>query len=321
MAAVAIAASFSGCNKMEEGEFNPKQKLVEVYQETSDNESGTWQSYGNVLTEAYQWNGNVLESISYYDGREVASVVETFQYDEKNRIIGSTMTENGFVVNTLTTKYVYDDDELEEINIFENGTLISSYEFEHEDGKIVELQVRYVSNKKVACTKALQYADPLRRIMPQQVAKEVNRIMAKAATKGEDGYAINFEWDGNNVSVLSTSFSDGSIKVTYKYDNKLNPYFGLFTMYSIESNMAGSGISLFSKNNPVEMSATTTMDTTIDSYSVNFNYQYEGKYPISSTLESPVVSYDYQYNEATGEYEVVETEYQQRVVTTYVYAK
>lgn len=315
MAAVAIAASFCGCNKMEEGVFNPKQKLVEVYQESSDNNGGSWQSRGKELAEAYTWNGKVLESIAYVNG----TVVETFQYDDKNRISGSTIIENAFIVSTITTKYVYDEDELEEINVFENGTLISSYEFEHEDGKISRIEVNYPDTKS-ACPKALQYADPLRRVMPKQIAENMNRVISMAAAKGNNGIYFDFEWDGKNISAISSAIEEMTFRVTYKYDNKSNPYSGLFDIYSITSNMVETATPLFSKNNPVEISVTMT-GIFNDSYSVNVNYQYDGKYPISSTMETPVVSYNYQYNEATGEYETVETEYQQRTVTTYVYAK
>lgn len=322
MAAVAVAASFCGCNKQKEGEYAPKQKLVEVYQEYFDNEEGTWESDGKELTESYVWNGDVLQSVTYPDGDE--SVVETFEYDNQNRIIGSTFTipsESGVIAKT---QYVYNDDELTEMDILSDGEQVMSFKFTHTDGKITKMQILeyidYDLDKKASFAKVMQYANPLRRMMPQQVVKDMDRVMAKAASKDYYGYDLVFTWDGDNVATMVADMMDTKITVSYQYDNKLNPYYGFLEMYSIEYNMMENALPLFSKNNPTKIAISATGEYS-DSYQVSYTYQYDGKYPASSTMELSYTIQDYVYNEATGGYDLVNRTYQERIATTYIYAK
>lgn len=320
LALVSMIASFSSCNKTKEGQFNPKQKISQVYQEESDNEVGSWHSWGRELAEQWNWDGKKLSSINFL----AWDCNETFSYDNKDRIISSTIIDAEGT--HLTSEYIYDGKDLTSITLKQGNNIITAkIEFTHEDGKITQFSIS--ENDMDSWDEKSYLSSPLHYFFPKSICRDIHRSMikaqkfAKSAGKAMNTTKFKVTWDGNNISSLSTSLWGMTIKVNYTYDNKLNPYNNLMSWMGFSSGMEMGVFSMFNKNNPIQIHEQITGWGENEDLTIHYTYEYDGNYPTKSTCESPVIDENWEYDPETGEENVTTNEYTERIVTEYIYAK
>ena len=291
VAVLALGLFFVSCNK--EGQFNPKNKIDRVYSSSSykseSNYNGYWEteSIDNTpkhLSEIWNWDGKLLKSISYYDSDGELSYTETYGYESKRLATISTGSSDRWNLN-------YEKGKLSSMEYYEGTEKVCSYEFMHDNGKISEVRLTEFGGKKSATAKFPVNA--LRFIIPSANTENMMKAMAKInerhTTKDVYTYSIKLEWDGKNVSKVT--YVDGAYTSTYEYtyDEKLNPYYGLFDIEEV------GFTEMLSKNN-----VTRYVNREDDYYEEqNYVYTYDGKIP---TMQTHSYTHTYDYNRYTYSY-------------------
>ena len=128
--------------------------------------------------------------------------------------------------------------------------------------------------------------DPINIMLPQYDIKDIKKFVTKANISRNNitELPIKLEWDKDNVSKMSMDITiEGcsiGVIMEFKYDNKMNPFKNLLTLYPEES-----GCFEFSKNNVTEIKYTEYIKE--GSYNESntdveyFAYTYDGKYPVT----------------------------------------
>lgn len=259
---VALVALFISCDK-KEGVYNPSKKIQKIYTvEDGDKE----------LSEVWHWDGKVLTSIDYID--DMYATTATFSYDKNNRIIA--MDADG-----AHSEFIYDGKYIKKIETTYEGVVVSTTEFDHQNGKISEMRLTDVFMNDLVWDKML-LVNPMRYIIPEAFPV-VEKTMKKCAkAKSNDQIVIKLNWKGDNVNSMeiTSSIWGGQIMtehVDLTFDNMNNPMYGLFSL-------TGSDVAtnLFvNKNNPLTMKY-TYMGQEIGK--MNYTYEYENKFPTKITM-------------------------------------
>lgn len=262
---------FASCEK-EEGVFNPKQKIHKTsstYEEMTEVlVNGTWQTVGDDKyagpSEVWVWDGNLLSSIRYYDGINM-EYEEHYQYDKDNVLIRVSNDEGD------AYEYVYGDSQLKEIDYFYGNELEGRIMVSHDGKKISKLTMQIDYAKAFSA---------LRHILPAGDSKNMKKAFAqlKKNSKNDEEMYINFEWDGDNVSKITFN-DEGEIIVmmSFTYDKKKNPYYGLFDITRTDDMLDITDFSGLSKNNVTSLCFSEDGET----YMEDFTYTYDGKYPVA----------------------------------------
>ena len=247
IAVFAVALAFTSCEK--EGQYTPKQKISEV-KHTRTYKTATGTEISRTEREVWTWNGKVLSYIDYYDANDKRSTA-LFRYDENNRIV-----EINY--GNTTAKFDYDNNLIDDIEILNaSGTVVEKYELEHKGKTVTAVNVTTKDNKSLI---SLPF-NPLCLFIPESAA---NKVLENSQAKGSTRVLLT--WTGKNVTAAEMS---GSKNISYKwtYDDKTNPYKGLF-------NMVGMGMDeIFSANNVVREEITENNTTK----ATNYSYVYDGK--------------------------------------------
>lgn len=258
---VALVALFISCDK-KEGVYNPSKKIQKIYTvEDGDKE----------LSEVWHWDGKVLTSIDYID--DMYAKTATFSYDKNNRLVA--MDANG-----AHSELIYDGKYIKAIETSYEGVVISTTEFEHQNGKISEMRLTDVYMDDDVWDKML-IVNPMRYVIPEAFPV-VEKTMKKCAkAKGNDQIIIKLNWKGNNANSMEiTSTMWGQTMTEYielTFDNMNNPMYGLLT--SMGSDVATN---LFvNKNNPLSM---TYSYLGLEVGKVNYTYEYENNFPTKITM-------------------------------------
>ena len=274
VAVLALGIFFVSCNK--EGQFTPKNKIDRIcYSDSYKYEvydNGYWniQSQGNTpkyVKEIWNWDSKLLRSISYYNTDGDLRYTESYEYDGK-RLNSISWGSAGRYT------FTYDKGKISSIDGYDGTEKMVSYVFTHKGSKISEIAVTNYDAKKGA----LIPSNALRFFIHSSDMKTFEVMMAKIAdrmnTKDIATYTINLEWDGNNISKMT--YLDGSYKETveYKYDDKVNPYYGLFDISEYD------GVQVLSKNNVTRYVAD---DSDNDHWENDYVYTYDGKVPTMQT--------------------------------------
>lgn len=265
IAVFVTALAFTSCEK--EGQYVPKQKISEIkhvrYHELPD---GT--TISNNEHEVWTWNGKVLSYIDYYNAKEERTGTTLFRYDKDNRIVeinyGST-----------TAKFDYDDNVIDEIEVVnENGSTVGKFDLEHKGKTVISIDVTLNDSKSMA---SLPF-NPLSFFMPENAA---DKVLESSCAKGTTHVVLT--WTGKNVTAMELS---GSYNISYKwtYDDKNNPYKGLFDMEGLNMDV------IFSANNVVRQVLTEGGST----YTTEYTYTYDGKKcPVKKSWESVIYLSEY----------------------------
>lgn len=265
--ATSMALLNVSCKKDES--YNPKQKIstIEVAQsilsETLVNGVVQYSESGAIprsLAERWNWDGDVLTSITYYD-TEGNSSEEKFEYDGK-KLKAITNSEG-------RCELIYSKDKLTSVEYLDkSGNREQLYEMTYEKDKISKISDTHYDKSHHA--EAPVVRSVLRFILPNGNVEAVNGTLAKLSAhgiKGEEHWRdIYFHWNGDNISSIEIDALNGNrFTTTYAYDNYDNPYYRLMNFASLPFS------SMFSKNNIVKWSDEYTTTTS--------TYTYDGSFP------------------------------------------
>ncbi len=266
---LAVACLFAACTK--EGVYTPKEKISKVYESSSTTISGgDYSSTDNTpkhMTESWVWDGKLISSITEYDNDGGIEGLTTFTYD------GKQLTE--IKQGTYVSKLTYDGSKLQKIESYDGDELTSTTTVTHDGKKIVKLEIEGSDNGEKDA-KAFAFMQTLMKVVMPVYTENTTKVLSTVATKGSSKYTIDLEWDGKNVSKVTMVYGDETATLTYTYDEMNNPYQGF--IYAI-SDPAEFG----SKNNVVSETVTAVYDGEPTSYTSNYTYEYDGKWPTTKT--------------------------------------
>lgn len=276
VAVLAMGLFFVSCNK--EGQFNPKNKIDRIgfsatinYEVLSNNvwtNQGT-QEISRYAREIWNWDGKLLKSISHYNNSGELSYTESYEYDGNRLSKISWGTAGHYILN-------YDHGKIANIDGYNGTEKKVTYVFTHEKGKISRINVTNYDASKGAFDPMPMNA--FRFFIPSANFEAFTEMMAKIYsemnTKSIETWTIDFEWDGKNIKKISHLSGNYTANYTYEYDNKYNPYSGLFDISDYDYGM------IMSKNNITRMTADNSNNQHVER---DYVYTYDGNVPEMQT--------------------------------------
>ena len=288
--ALAVLSLMVGCSE-KEGMFSPEKKIGQVFQSNEvvmESFNGTaWDTVGNEVTpktlkESWTWDGNKLKKIDLfydnggkkssleftYEKRRLSRVEEedvfsTFTYDGKNLAKAEIYyKEINPLVPYVVYTFTYSGDKLSKIEMVSRGDMKSSAPVAHSN--LEKMIFRLLLSESKPILKALSQS------LGNDGRKDGNRQVAE------------LEWNGNNVSKITTKDDEGVVTVTYTYDNKRNPYqHFVATICGVGD---GEGMAFANENNITKAVYTLEEGVADETEFVeNYSYIYSGDWPESCT--------------------------------------
>lgn len=313
---LALVCLFGSCKK--DGVYNPGDKISALYHYSCryHQELDNWGHYFATdstispkrVLEKWNWNGNKLQNIEYYDNsnqKATASYKMNFEYDG-NRLIK--VTKSGIATSKFRIEFEYDGDRIDKMNIFEGGSLTQTIAFSF-DGKKLQKVTWTMDGDKKSDPANCEVIDNLvwRNLIPGigQSARLMEKMTRNAkSAKGERTYTFEYEWKGDNISHLTQHFGDQSETFKFTYDNKTNPFqrflplsYSGFSTASSNTEGYTPAVDLCSKNN---ITSIKTAD-----FSQYYSYTYSkdlptsraeqviNNYGTSRDITSVIIYYDY----------------------------
>ena len=289
LTAAAALLAVTSCTK--EGVYNPKEKIVKIYESSLNS---TINSYGDQtftysdttakhLTQEWNWDGNLLTSISYYNYNEqtkesVFSYKMDMIYDGKRLVkVASSSTEYA--------TYTYEDNKIAKIESYYNGELQLSRAITHDGKKIVKIVMTIYDDEinDDLAKFALSSLMPSKRALDAVFAVRSDKASAVATQ------TLDFTYDGNNVSKMVMTYGDETMTMEFTYDKNKNPFCGNYAL------SAGEGdLNCINANNVLtEKSTWQRTGETYDPQESTYTYEYDGKYPVTKTMTQSSVDGDY----------------------------
>jgi hypothetical protein len=239
--------------------YNPKQKISEIkHTQTYKTPAGT--EISRTEREVWNWSGKVLSYIDYYDANDNRTTT-LFRYDKDNRIVEINYGD-------ATAKFDYDDNLIDEIEVINgNGVVVEKFDLEHKGNTVTAIDATFNGGKSLT---SLPF-NPLSLFIPESAA---NKVMEGSQTKGTTHVVLT--WTGKNVTAVEISGTTNQ-SFRWTYDDKINPYKGLF-------DIEGIGLdATFSANNVVREEITEAGSTK----ATNYSFVYDKKNcPSTKTWES-----------------------------------
>lgn len=261
----------SSCQK--DGVYTPKKKIAAVYIETKTTTTPPGSSTSTVTTnekrktQDWTWDGKLLKEIKQYDNEGKIISTNTYTY-EKKRVVRIENKSSSSVTSYAT--FEYDGKWLKSSEFYYDGRLRNSYIYTHTDKKITGIEHTSYSygldSKAMAEIEAI-YAEmvaPIGIMIPEEAKCE------SAKGQVEQTNTVELKWDGNNIAYKTTTNSGSSSTVGYTYDDKKNPYYGMFEAdYFCAPGLA-------SENN---------LTSSTESDAAKISYTYDGDYPVTRTTK------------------------------------
>lgn len=266
LAIACVAMLFSACQK--EGVYNPSKKISKIYFTDAN---------GNkALSQVWSWNKNkTLEKIDNYSSNGSLSGTLNFTYEKKRLTRMNNYAANAYI------EYKYEKNNLKEANLYASGTLMDTYSFTYDNGKLTKITDTYVHSKAAGNEMEMS---PLQFILPEEmynVTAEARKQFQPDGSKATTVFTYELTWDGNNISKLVRTVSGSSANLTLevKYDKYNNPFKGAFLNFYFEENVIDGN---FCKNNATRLETKSVTDggnVTTNVYT--YEYTYDGKWPVS----------------------------------------
>ena len=295
--AVAALMNLTACQK--DGVFKPGRKIAEIQSRFDDEEF--------LSDKVFHWDGNKLTSVTVVNNIDGNDLLMEMTYDGKQLVKMSssstvTMEDGSLLVSENKVLFDYDGRKLSKVveiysyttsngihTVTEEDT-IESFDVEH-DGKHIS---KIVSKQEISWWKAdfRLHKQVLNMLMPKSVADRVLAQEKNAAKSGLHVHTISYTWDGDNISSVVTNdkmFVDGEVDseenstANYTYDDRKNPLHGFV--------MGFEGIGCWSENNVLTESGLFRDEP----YTINYTYEYDGKYPTLCTQTLNENSYSEKY--------------------------
>lgn len=266
------------------GVYNPNKKISKVYHD--------FMGGGKELSQIWNWDGNKLKSIDHYSVDEIIEI-SNYKYDEKNRV-SRVYNEFGEY-----TDYYYDDDKLKRA-IYNTDQNQDIYDFVYEQDKIKEINLKYCS-ERLSRTHNVSI-EPLSIFFTDFTLNNIKKSLNQICSKDNEEVEIRIElkWDGDNIQKIIVTEPDSeediAMTITYKYDDKFNPYKNYSALY-VEIYEDGLASYIYSKNNVVEEIYNIEYEgMPLDEGSgYQYLYTYDGDVPMSVVINggSSVLYYEY----------------------------
>lgn len=279
MAVAAAALLMVSCNKEQEGVFNPKKKIVEVYDCNDDTRE---------LSQRWNWDGDLLKSIAHYNNGNIY-LTENMTYDKKDRLV---KTDCG---NGDSMVIAYEKKLMTTIKIYDGGLLTEQYTVKRNDDDAISGFTYKVFNVDAMNEKhasMLQHSVICDAVLPHELRTGIEKarpVIAKVLkanggnNKMDVEVPISYTWTDNNITTISFSLSlfGENLGATYtlQYDNKKNPMHTLFTRDDVVYDGPFTAGLALSENNLTLMTSIVSEDG--DSYTETdaYTYTYDGDYP------------------------------------------
>ena len=290
-----IGLLFVSCEK--EGKFSPNKKIDRIYasgtRELQSFDGNVWttiqeDSSPKTLREQWNWEGDLLTSIEYhtigYDSYNDVyydnAYTEYYEYDDNRLVAINWGGEPHYSIS-------YDHGKISKIELFwnpESDVPSETYEFTHKNGKISEIKFYegFYLTRPAYTMNAFRFFIPSASMA--SFVKVMDRVRGTMNSKNPDPSIIQFEWKGNNVKKMTYINSGHTDVIEYAYDNKLNPFYGLFNMEEFGNKP------FLSKNN-------ITSDG-----SCEITYTYDGNFPVTQTCSYTITYGDERENNTSVYY-------------------
>ncbi len=265
---MAVVVMFTACNKDQDGVYNPAKKIQKIY---SVNDGA------QVLSEAWNWNGNLLTSIDLYEDG-VLSTTTDFEYDG-NRLV---TLRSGYSYATFN----YNGKKIDYVNVYYTGYAdpLAVYYFEYNGKKLSQIKM-VVDYSGLIDKKSL--VNPLKYVLPASCAVVESMVAQHVcdAKEATETMTLKLTWTGNNVTTVEateeSSFFGQTESVTSltqcTFDNKENPIKGL-----ISSLFAVTDVENLYCNKNNMLTTTTSQGGVVYSSTTNV-YEYDGNFPTKVT--------------------------------------
>lgn len=224
----------SSCKK--DGVFNPKEKIVAVYQQsTSSDGTGTPSVVDKYKAEEWIWDGKLLKEIVSYTPDGTTSGRQLLTYDCKRLVKVS--DESG----AYYTEYTYKSGKLTKIVIMSDGSEMFAADVQHDGSFISKMTMTMEMPDSIGADFAKR---SLSMVIPKPVA---DLVIGSRSTKAAQTMTVslNFSYTDKNLTKVTVSMSGMTfMTVSCTYDQKKNPMQGCYAFLSP---------SALSKNNLVEV--------------------------------------------------------------------
>ncbi len=297
-AVIALPMVFTSCHREQEDElvegvYNPEKKIESINTESRLLFGGYGGETYNYFQQ-WQWNGDLLESITYSEDGSLWRKVHFFYQDD--RISSISVIDSMLEWRSLNYYYYYEGNKLTSIKAYRGSFLVEDYNIIHEGDKIVKILYSFVlpDTKERNWIQHVNLTD-----LPVPGSHIISKLRSKHENKGY-GYQseLDLEWNGSNINTIYVTDSDidGIEKyfIQYTYDNKNNPLNGLCFWYGQGQGTATGGF-LSSRNN-ILSEKWCNSDGKVWSYE-NHTYTYNGEWPISERFTEK----DDEYSEVNQE--------------------
>lgn len=301
MAAVAVVALFSSCNKEDSISPIPQKKLVEVHKYVYTNENGDWELRENAKNEYYEWDGDRLVKWHYANYPNV--LIDSFEYDNTGRIIGTVTMDSNNVTESYA-KYDYDGDHVGKI-VFYNLDSVAEAEYvmSYDNDKLTDIEVTYFDASLFKSANPVTRHDLLRHISP-----EAFNQLAQQGKGMEFFYKVHYDWDEEGASTAYLSILGISDTLRLTYGNMPNPYYGFYEYNYIDEVLVLLSFPMFSPTLPT----TFCKRGILGNEDGEFVYEFDGNLVTKCTYDVPKSR-----RNANG----AEVYFTERTVTTFVYDK
>lgn len=283
------------CNqaKNTEGDTSDVKKISRIYYLGGDDTVN-----GQLLYEMH-WDGDTLRSLTYslHDDDDIITPEQNtitknpFKYTESYTYADGHLTrkDNDFFVIT----YTYSGDQLTRIDQHtHDGLHFYRIDYEYADSGVVNLAYYSASKEVIRSAEAVIYnrrdtlGNEIRPAMPADTSLHLSAHATLHTTEG-------------NITAVHTEFIDdqGSISTEITYDDKVNPFYGMYIQSpSLDVSFASLpfGISDLCpiRNNPTQTKGIMTIakDQTLP-FDNAYNYDYEGNYPVTDHFNKYRIEY------------------------------
>lgn len=235
-----LAALFMTTSCKKEGSFNPKEKIVAVYQQESTVSNGQTSTGEKYKAQDWIWDGKLLKEMVSYDadGNVYSRQVLTYK--------GGRLVKVADESGEMYTEYTYKSGKLTRITMVSEGEEMFAADVEHEGGNISKMKMSI----DLPDTTTAKFAErSLSMVMPQQLATIlVPTLTMSQRTNQMDkqsmAISINLTYSDKNLTKMAVVVSGFTVMtVNCTYDDMKNPMQGCFALLSPSS---------LSKNNIVE---------------------------------------------------------------------
>lgn len=283
-----LLAASSSCDEeiIENGAYYPERKIIKMYE-------NSWSGGEKMLFAVWNWDGDKLKTIDYYNYKGEIDYTEYYIYNEDGRIGFVNCPELEEMI-----KYEYDGNKLSKAFYYEKGSMETEYDFVYEGNKISEIGYTMSENDVKKDSKRMSF-DPVSIILPKHDLVKIEKMARKNNLRKDEEIRIpiKLEWNEDNISKMSVEITFENIKagmsMEYKYDGMINPFMNILTLYPEETlNFECS------KNNVTEIITTEFIgneeENMSNSYTTFISYTYNGKYPLTMDVDGEIIYFEYE---------------------------